>query len=244
VNGKGGTGKTTISALLAGHISAKKKGSLLVVDADPNSVLPGLLGIRPESSIVGIVEEISKKMDKIPAGMTKERYIEMRVQEAVSEEEAFDFLVMGRPEGPGCYCYVNNLLRDMMSRLTGGYDFVVMDNAAGMEHISRRTMRSIDRLVLVSDCSAVGVRSAKRIYELAEELLIKMKGAYLVMNRATGPLGTLQGEIDDTGLKLIGVIPYSEEIDALSVADKPILGLKDKVVRSKVEEIFANLMKG
>jgi len=215
-----------------------------VVDADPNSVLPSLLGVKPESSIVGIVEEISKKMDKIPAGMTKERYIEMRVQESLSEEEGFDLLVMGRPEGPGCYCYVNNLLRGIMSRVTKSYDFVIMDNAAGMEHISRRTMRSLDSLVLVSDYSAVGVRSAKRIYELAKELDIKMKGAYLAVNRITGDIVALGDDIKDSGLKLIGAIPFSEEVNSLSIADKPIFGLKDKSVRSEVGKIFNALMKG
>ena len=153
--------------------------SLLAIDADPNSCFADALGVKSAPTIVGTCEEISGQMSKIPAGMTKERFIEMRVQESLAEEKAFDMLVMGRPEGPGCYCYVNNLLRNIIDKITRAYDYVVIDNAAGMEHISRRTMRGMNKLVLVSDYSVPGIRSAKKIYELAKELGIKIpEGEY------------------------------------------------------------------
>jgi len=193
--------------------------------------------------MAGIVEDVSKRMDKIPAGMTKERFISMRVQEALSEEDGFDLLVMGRPEGPGCYCYVNNLLRDMMSKLTGSYDFVIIDNAAGMEHISRRTMRAIDKLVLVSDYSAVGVRSVKRIYELAKELGIKIGDVFLVVNKARGSITPLKEEIDKSGLEFAGVIPYDENLHEASVHNKPLFSVNSHEAENAVENIFKNLNK-
>lgn len=218
-------------------------GSILVIDADPNSTLPEALGAAAPQTIVGMVEDVSKHMDAIPAGMTKDRFIEMRVQESLTEEKGFDLLAMGRPEGPGCYCYVNNLLRDIISRLTENYDFIVTDNAAGMEHISRRTMRSIDKLVLVSDYSIAGIRSTKNIYALAKELGIKIGSEFLIVNKIVGAIKNIQEEIDKTGLKFIGGIPYDEGLAKWSVSGKAIFDFEDKVLKSKVKEIFDNLMR-
>jgi CO dehydrogenase maturation factor len=181
-------------------------------------------------------------MDNIPAGMTKERFIEMRVQEALVEENGFDLLVMGRPEGPGCYCYVNNLLRDLMARITNNYDFVVIDNAAGMEHISRRTMRAIDRLLLISDYSIIGIRSAKRISELVKELGIKVGDASLVINKVGGFLEPLQDEIRATGVRFIGAIPYDASVDDWSISNKPIFAFESITIKDKIRELFSNLM--
>lgn len=183
-------------------------------------------------------------MDQIPKGIAKNAFIEMRVQEAISEEEGYDLLVMGRPEGPGCYCYVNTLLRDMIAKITSGYDYIVIDNAAGMEHISRRTTRLIDKLVLVSDCSTVGIRSSKKIYDLAKELGIKIGEAFLVVNKAADSVKGLESEIKETLLRFAGTIPQSEEIEKLSISNRPITELKDKGVRSAIGEILKNLIKG
>ena len=174
--------------------------------------------------------------------MTKERFIEMRVQEALAEEKGFDLLVMGRPEGPGCYCYVNNLLRDLMARVIKNYDFVVIDNAAGMEHISRRTMRAIDRLLLISDYSVIGMRSAKRISELVKELGIKVGSASLVVNKASGFLEPLQDEIRATGVKFIGAIPYDASVEDWSISSKPIFAFESITIKDKIREIFSDLM--
>lgn len=200
--------------------------------------------MKNPQTIVGIVEEIAKNIDKIPAGITKDRFIETRIQEIIAEENGYDLLVMGRPEGPGCYCYVNSLLRDMIARITRSYDYIIIDNAAGMEHISRRTTRVIDKLVLVSDCSSVGVRSAKRIYDLAKELGIKMQEAFLVVNKVRDSAESLGGEIEKTLLHFAGTIPHSEEIEALSVSNRPLSELKDKAVRQAIEAISKNLIKG
>ncbi len=241
MNGKGGTGKTSISALLVAHIINKKRGSVLAIDADPNSCLADSLGVNAPETIVGACESISKNLGSIPAGVTKDRFIEMRVQEAVNETKDFDMLVMGRPEGPGCYCYVNNLLRGIIGDITKGYDFVIIDNAAGMEHISRRTTGEMSKLLVVSDYSIPGVRSAKRIYALAKELGIKMSGAFLVINKISGPLAPLAKEINDTGLDVAGSVPYDEELVSWNISNRPIFDFHDEVVESEVEEIFNKL---
>lgn len=244
MNGKGGTGKTTISSLIVRQLVKDGKGPVLAIDADPNSCFAESLGIRAPSTVVGTCEEISRRMDSIPGGMTKERFIEMRVQETMTETEDFDLLVMGRPEGPGCYCYVNNLLRDVISDITNSYDHVVIDNAAGMEHVSRRTMRDMGKLVLVSDYSIAGIRSAKRIYDLAVELGIRMNGAYLVLNKVSGPISYLQSEVDKTGLTVAGEIPYRESIVDWNVSNKPVSAFTDKDIESRIALLFDNLFKG
>jgi len=181
-------------------------------------------------------------MDKIPAGMTKERFIEMRIQEALVEEKGFDLLVMGRPEGPGCYCYVNNLLRDLMARVIKNYDFVVIDNAAGMEHISRRTMRVIDRLLLVSDYSVIGIRSARRISELVKELGIKIGASSLVINKVTGFLEPLQDEMRATGVRFAGAIPFDSSVEEWSILNKPIFAFESITIKDRIRELFGKLM--
>ena len=223
------------------YLAANKKGSVLAIDADPNSTLPEALGVKGHDSIAGICDDVSKQMGNIPAGMTKERFIEMRVQEALVEKEGFDLLVMGRPEGPGCYCYVNNLLRDMTARVIKNYDFTVIDNAAGMEHISRRTMRAIDKLLLVSDYSVAGVRSAGKIFELAKDLGIKIGSSSLVINKVTGFLEPLQDEIRSVGTKFIGAIPFDEGVDKWSISGKPIFEFEGGNIKDRIKEIFKNL---
>ena len=162
--------------------------------------------------------------------------------EAINEAKGFDLLVMGAPEGPGCYCYVNNLLRGIIGEITKNYDFVIIDNAAGMEHISRRTTGEMSRLLVVSDYSIQGVRSARRIYELAKELKIKINGAHLVINKVSGPLAPLWPEIEKTGLEFAGSVPYDEEMVEWNISNKPIFEFRDETIRGEIEEIFNNLM--
>ena len=242
MNGKGGTGKTTVAALITAALIDRGAGSVLAIDADPNSCLADALGVPDVPTIVGISDEVSKNIDKIPAGVTKDRYIEMRVQEAVAEESGFDLLVMGRPEGPGCYCYINNLLRSVIEKVTGNYSFVVIDNAAGMEHISRRTEGGVGKLVLVSDYSINGVRSAKKIYELAKSLKIKIGSAGLIVNKMSGPMSAIDKEIEDTGLELLGLIPYDDAVVDWSISGKPVFELKSKILNDAVKNILVKLI--
>ena len=242
VNGKGGTGKTTCSALIIEYMARNKLGSILAIDADPNHTLPAALGMRLENTMVGVIDEVSAKKDGLPGGMTKDRFIAMRVQESIIEADEFDLLVMGRPEGPGCYCYVNSVLRDVLASVTKTYDFLVIDNAAGMEHISRRTERMIDRLILVSDYSVIGVRSCKQIYSLAKELGIKVGKAYIIINKVSGELAPLKKEIEDTGIRLAGTVEYDDELLKLSVEGRPVSELGCEAVKSSIAGIMKSIL--
>lgn len=225
IAGKGGTGKTTISALIVRLIKEKKLGSILAVDADPNNNLAEVLGIEIKETIGSIIDDVSQHLDKIPSGMSKDRFIEYRVQTSIAEGEGFDVLAMGRPEGPGCYCYVNNLLRNIVGKLIADYDYIVMDNEAGFEHLSRRTTRSCDALVVVSDATPVGLKAAKRIAHLIKEIDIKTQKSLLVINSAEQD--PAKDNIKETGLVYIGKIPKDPEILKISLNGGSLMSLKD-----------------
>lgn len=233
--GKGGTGKTTLAALVIRWLLQRHKGdSILAIDADPNSNLDQALGIKSENSIVAIVDDIAKNPERIPQGMTRDRFLDYRIQEALVEVEGFDLLTMGRPEGPGCYCAANNLLRTLIDKLSKNYAYLVIDNAAGMEHLSRRTTGKMELLFIISDYSYVGLRSAKRILELTKELELSVKDARLVINRAPQELNQLKEEIGHIGIPLAGTIPEDEEVFRLSLEGGNIRSLSDdtKVVKA------------
>lgn len=220
IAGKGGTGKTTIGSLLITCLSKFKKGSILGIDADPNSNLAESLGLKIKEDIGSIVDAIAKDPGSIPAGMTKDAYIDFRIQTSIVEEKNFDILTMGRPEGPGCYCYVNNLLRGLIKKLSDSYDYIVIDNEAGFEHLSRRTMRKADYLLLISDSSEAGLRAAKRIINLVKELGIDIKKIALVLNRLNGAI--LKEKVKDLGIEVAGIVPEDENILHLSQKGKPL----------------------
>lgn len=229
--GKGGTGKTTLAALIVRIIKEKKLGSILAVDADPNSNLAQGLGLEVKETIGSILNEISAGADKIPSGMSKDRFIEYRIQTAIVEGEGFDLLAMGRPEGPGCYCYVNNVLRNIVGKLIDDYDYVVIDNEAGLKHLSRRTTRSADALVVVSDATRVGLVSAKRMNELTQELDIKIKKRLLVINQFNQDLD--KEVIKDSKLEYIGNIPTDNHIAKISLNGNSLLKLDEDTASLK-----------
>ncbi|MGB2705529.1 MAG: AAA family ATPase [Candidatus Omnitrophota bacterium] len=227
IAGKGGTGKTTLAALIIRALKGQSAGSILAIDADPNSNLGELLGVKSVSTMVEIVDDISKNLAQIPAGMTKDRYIDMKIQESLNEEGGFDVLSMGRPEGPGCYCFVNNLLRGLIEKLMKNYDYVIIDNEAGMEHLSRRLLRQIDTLFITSDSSIVGIRSAARISGLVDELGIKVRERFLILNKSKDNTKTLKSEIKKTGLNLKTILPLDKKIEDNAVNNKSIFELGD-----------------
>ena len=231
VSGKGGTGKTTFTALLIRYLLNKKGGSILAIDADPNATLAESLGVGTSGTIVGIMDEMCKNLDKLPPNMTKEEYMNMQIQNSISESKGFDLVVMGRPEGPGCYCYANSVLRGLISKLSKEYAYTVIDNEAGMEHLSRRTTRTIDKLFLISDYSLVGVRTTLRLINLIKELEIKVRESFLIVNKASAGLENLEQEIKKIDAKFLGAVPYSEDLLNLSLEGKPATALppEDKV---------------
>lgn len=225
ITGKGGTGKTTVASLMIRALLENKRGAVLAVDADPNANLAEALGLEVEDTISSISEEMLKEKDKLPAGMTKDRFLEYRIQQSLVEKNNLSLLVMGRPEGPGCYCYVNNLLREIIKDLTDDYNFTVVDNEAGMEHLSRKTMRKIDFLFVVSDFSPLGVKTASRIYNLACAMDIKLGKSFLVINKSKDNLAFLEKEIQDSGLTLAGSLPFAEEVEKLSLKAQSLFDL-------------------
>jgi CO dehydrogenase maturation factor len=241
--GKGGTGKTTVAALIINWLRTNKKGSVLAVDADPNSNLANYLGITQKESLADIVEAIAKDPNIVPGNMSKDHYIEYRVQLGLNEENGFDLLSMGQPEGPGCYCYVNNVLRNIMQKLIKNYDFVVIDNEAGLEHLSRRTTRQADCLLLVSDNSFAGLRSAKKILDLAKDIGIKFKNSKLIVNRATNGCLNLKDKINSMGIELLGCIAEDKSLLNLSIEDRPLSNLdKDAVILEGINKIAKHLL--
>ncbi len=213
ITGKGGTGKTTIAALIIRWLSENVSKSILAVDADSNVNLNDLLGVESKDTIGGIREEMKSKVNNLPGGMTKQQFLEYKIQSSLVETPDFDLIAMGRPEGPGCYCYANNLLRDILKSLSESYDFVIIDNEAGMEHLSRRTVQDIDYLLVLSDPSIRGIKTAGRISRLLQELQTRAKEQYLILNRLhSTPSETMQSAIEDEGLTLFYSIPEDKDL--------------------------------
>ena len=208
ISGKGGAGKSTLAALAIRWLSENKRRPILAVDADSNVNLNDLLGVSVKETIGNVREEMMAKVSDLPGGMTKQQFLEYKIQASLVETKAFDLLAMGRPEGPGCYCYANNLLRDVLDTLAANYAYVVIDNEAGMEHLSRRTRQAIDSLLMVSDPSTRGIATAGRISRLVAELDTRVTRKFLVLNRAADPPSpVLQNAIGSEGLELLATIP-------------------------------------
>ncbi|MBS3788041.1 AAA family ATPase [Candidatus Bipolaricaulota bacterium] len=223
VAGKGGTGKTTISGLIIRELVERQAGSVLAIDADPNANLNELLGFDVDGTIGELEAEVLRENQDIPPGMTKKRWMELHLQQILSEGKGKDLLVMGRGEGPNCYCAVNNILREYLNNLARNYDFLVMDNEAGMEHLSRRTTAGIDTLLIASDSNPIAVKSARRIAELVDELDIEVGKKYLVLNRTEGDLpDKTEKKVDELDLELLGEVPRDENVRDLCWEGKPI----------------------
>ena len=235
IAGKGGVGKTTVASLLIQHLLKIDK-PVLAVDADPNSNLNKLLGLEYDQTIADIREE-AKNLTS--ASFSKSDFFNMRLQEILAEGDSVDLLVMGRPEGPGCYCAVNNILRDYLSKLSKNYKFIVIDNEAGMEHLSRRTSDNIDKLLLVSDPTSVGVSSAINAYLTAKSSGLKVKNISILINKSRGVFSEEKiNLIKKSGLDIECYIPYEEEIEKNSELGKNILGIKNK----GLENVFKSLI--
>ena len=227
--GKGGTGKTTLASLIIRFLHAKGKEPILAVDADPNTNLPEGLGLEVKETVGMMLANFMDEKLNFSQGMSKETYMEYRLNELLVESKGIDLLVMGRGEGSGCYCYPNVILRKYIDLLTKNYPYVVLDNEAGMEHVSRRLSDHIDLMLVVSDYSLKGVRAAGRIRELTKELNLEVDTQYLILNRAPDELDTsIREEIERQGVDLLGVIPVDEKVFKYDLEGTPIMNLPDE----------------
>jgi CO dehydrogenase maturation factor len=237
ITGKGGTGKTSISALLIKLLS--EKGTVLAIDGDPSSNLHMALGLPLEETIGSIREGMLDRKAVERSGMPKPDYLELKVREALVESGKIDLLAMGRPEGPGCYCAANNWLRGSIDRLAGNYDYVVIDNEAGMEHISRQTTRDVDILLIVSDPSIRGITAAERMKDLIGELRSRVGRIGLVVNRVRGGMPPqIVKAVEATGIDLITAISEDTNVLDLEINGKPLIDLPSgSPLRSGVEDM-------
>ncbi len=221
--GKGGTGKTTLCGLLILTMVEKGYKPILAVDADANANLNEVLGVEVNAT-VGEIREAMKT--ETPIGMTKEAWMEYRMQEALVECDGFDLIVMGRPEGPGCYCYANSLIRKFMEVYDKNYPYIVMDNEAGMEHLSRLTTNNVDSMVIVSDPSKRGLLTVRRICDLVKELNLDVKKIFFVINRVEGDYDRrFIPELEKEGVEFLGEVPRDPYIEELDAEGKPFTEL-------------------
>ena len=225
VAGKGGVGKTTTCGMIIEYLCKQKKGPVLVVDADANSNLNEVLGVKADITLGQIREEMAhaEQTGSIPTGMTKADYAEMQFNNALIEEDDFDMLVMGRTQGKGCYCYVNGVLKTQVDKYAKNYSYLVMDNEAGLEHVARGTLPHVDTMLLISDCSRRGIQAVARIAEMIDEMGLNPGTMGLIVNRAPG--GVLEPgvreEIEKQGLTLLGVLPQDEAVFEADCAGQP-----------------------
>jgi CO dehydrogenase maturation factor len=229
--GKGGTGKTSLASLTIKYLLTKRKGPVLAVDADSNSCLNEALGVEVHTTI-GKLREDSLEAVRVtgdrPGGMPMEQLFDYQVQQSVIEANGFDLLVMGRPEGPGCYCAANHIIRKYTDKLSEGYPYVVIDNEAGMEHLSRRTTNKVNLLLIVSDATYKGILAAKRINELIEELKLEVDKKALIINRVTGnEIAQLSEVINASSLFFAGAIPQDSMIMEFDLQGKPVYQLPE-----------------
>ena len=224
--GKGGTGKTTVAGLLIKYLLKHHKTPVLAVDADSNSNLNEVLGVAVGDTLGNAREDMRK--GNVPSGMTKDVFMSMKLEQAVAESEGFDLIVMGRPEGAGCYCAANSLLASFLEKLVDNYPYIVMDNEAGMEHVSRLTTKNVNVLLLVSDPSRRGLQAALRIDELARELNIGVGKSYIVINQVKEPpsAGVLK-MIADAGVELVGTVPEDETVYDFDYRGRPTIQMPE-----------------
>jgi CO dehydrogenase maturation factor len=249
--GKGGVGKTTIAAMVIKYLVQSQPGAILAIDADPSSNLNMVLGLDLDWTVgdirEGLLTQVKQSltaggaaMGALDGGMTKRDYLDYEIRSALTEGDRFDLIAMGRTEGPGCYCAVNHNLREVIDAISKNYRYAVIDNEAGMEHLSRRTTRDVDHLLIVTDPSQRGIVAAGRIASFRHELDINVANAYLILNRLTGDIpAPLQARIDQLDIPLLGTVPADDRLIEFDFTGRPLVELGDE---SPVYQATASMM--
>ena len=242
VAGKGGSGKTSLTSLIIRYLRKNGAGPILAIDADPNANLGDSLGLKVEQTVGSMIATFQSEKINIPPGLTKDVYLEYKLNSILVEGKGLDLLTMGRGEGPECYCVPNHLLRKFADSLAQNYAYIVMDNEAGMEHISRKTTENVDVLLLVSDHSVKGIRTLARIRELVAELKLVVGRQEVIINRVPNGVDPLiSEELARLGIEPTALIPEDEEIYKYDLELKPLLDLPDT---SKAVRAINDLMSG
>jgi CO dehydrogenase maturation factor len=252
--GKGGVGKTTIAGMVIKYLAKSQNGAILAIDADPSSNLNMVLGLDLDWTVGDIREDMLTQvktsltaggaaMGALPGGVSKHEYLDYQIRSSVSEGNHYDLIAMGRSEGPGCYCAVNHNLRDVVDSISKNYRYVVIDNEAGMEHLSRRTTRDVEHLLVVTDPTQRGLVAAQRIADLSRELDIRVEHASLIVNRVSGELPPAMEEaIEKLNIQFLGVVPEDKELTEFEFSGRPLVELGDESpVYSTVAAMMAKL---
>ena len=245
VAGKGGTGKTSVTSLVIRYLLKNDLGTVLAVDADPNSNLAENLGLEVRQTVGRILNKFQGEKLNIPAGMTKEAYLEYQLNVAITESKSLDLITMGRGEGPECYCYPNVVIRKLIDDWSKNYTYVVMDNEAGLEHLSRRTTQNIDELLMISDHSVKGLRAVARVRDLVAELKLAVKRESVIINQVPGEIDPLLSEeMERLGIVPAAIIPVDEDLKRYDLEQKPLFSLPDtsKAVTA-VKDLMDKLLK-
>ena len=253
--GKGGVGKTTVAAMTIKYLAQNQSGSILAIDADPSSNLNMVLGLDLEWTVGDIREDMLQQvksalgnagaaMGSMPGGASKRDYLDYHVRSALAEGSHFDLIAMGRGEGPGCYCAVNHNLREVIDTMSRHYPYVVIDNEAGMEHLSRRTTRDVQHLLIVSDPTQRGLVAAQRIADMRNELDINIEQAYLIVNNLHGEMPPeLKAFVEKIPVPLLGTIPADDQLSAFEFSGKPLVDLGDESpVYQSVERMMHQIL--
>jgi len=243
VTGKGGTGKTVLSALIIRHLKNHATGPGLALDADPDSNLATVLGIPVEKTVGDLREETVKAVKDLPAGMSKSHYIEAGLHEIVVETEKVDLITMGRAEGPGCYCYVNNLLRQFSDKLQSSYDWIVVDNEAGLEHLSRRTATRIDQLFVVVNANPLSIECAGRIDEITADLQYGVSHKSLLANNVNDEnmLAEIRRRTANLNMEFLGSVPHDAEMERMVFEGRSLFELDQSPAAARIDELMSQM---
>jgi len=232
ISGKGGTGKTTLAALMVRLLLGKSSQAVLAVDADANACLGAMLGVEPEGTIADLREDVLKQ--KAGVGISKVEAFGIGCEQLVCEAKGFDLLSMGRPEGPGCYCAANNLLRTFLDKMSNSYGYVVTDNEAGMEHLSRRTTNNVDLLAIVAEPTKIGINTTRRIADLTRTLPIRIEEVGVIWNRIDSV-----PNVNLDGVEVLGCVPHDKSVFDIAVSGGTVFDLeKNSVALTAVQEIL------
>ncbi|MCK5804447.1 MAG: AAA family ATPase [Lentisphaeria bacterium] len=246
ITGKGGVGKTTLAALLVSRLIARGRTPVLAVDADPNSCLDANLGVQADKTVGGVREDAKQIAAKgMAAGISKQDLLELKIAESLIEADDFDLIAMGRPEGPGCYCYSNNVLKSALEQIAAHYPYVVLDNEAGLENLSRRLVQEVDLLVMVADPSKRGLDTLERLHALVREMDISYKRLVLVVNRlrkAQAP-DRLEEIRRATGADAVLTLPDDDQLAEWGEEGKSLTTFPaDNPVVKRVDELLAEVL--